>query len=249
MGIGYWTSIDGGLIVANAMSMRHLPYHIDEKKNRFEYYENLWKRLGLELLLSHCNPYGKTLLDYGCGRGECLDYATKAGFKVLGTDVDPECVNLSARYGPTCELNLHDPLSQFGPKSFDVVTCFHVLEHVENPKRALSAIAKISREYVVLAVPNLHSLSGLIPRPILLSSINEGHLQSWDHSHLLNLAERHCGLKLIEWETDATILPFFSNWSQKILGTKATIQLETGPFRKLFPRFGISVLGLFRPVE
>jgi hypothetical protein len=63
----------------------------------------------------------------------------------------------------------------------------------------------------------------------------------------LNLAERHCGLKLVEWGADATILTFFSNWSQKILGTKATIRLETGLFRRLFPYLGVSVLGLFRP--
>ena len=231
------------------MGMKHLPYQIDEKANRFEFYENFWKRRGLSLLAKHCNARGKTLLDYGCGRGECLDYAAKAGFRVQGTDVDPECVKLSARFGPACELNFSDPLSQFGQKSFDVVTCFHVLEHVENPKQTLNAIAKISREYIVLAVPNLHTLGGIIPRPARFSSLNEGHLQSWDHAHLLNLAERHCGLKLVEWGTDATILPFFSNWSQKILGNRATIWFETGLFRKLFPYFGISVLGLFRPVE
>jgi SAM-dependent methyltransferase len=230
------------------MTIRHLPYRIDEKTNRFEYYENYWKKTGLALLLNHCNPRGKSLLDYGCGRGECLDFAHRAGFSVQGTDVDPECVKLSAQFGPTSVLQIADPLSQFGRKSFDVVTCFHVLEHVENPKQALTVLGNIAREYVVLAVPNLHQLTGLRPKPISLSNVNEGHLQSWDHDHLLNLAERHCGLQLVEWGTDATILPFFSNWSQKILGTGATIRLETGLFRKLFPYFGISVIGLFRPV-
>jgi SAM-dependent methyltransferase len=230
------------------MSISHLPYQIDEKTNRFQFYENYWKRQGLSLLLKHCDPRGKALLDYGCGRGECLDYARKAGFAVQGTDIDPECVKLSAQYGPSCVLNPADPLSQFGSKSFDVVTCFHVLEHVENPKQVLGALSRISREYLVLAVPNLHNLGGLRPKPISLATVNEGHLQSWDHGHFLNLAERHCGLKLVEWGTDATLLPFFSNWSQKILGTRATIRLETGPFRKLFPYFGVSVLGLFRPV-
>ncbi len=229
------------------MRIRHLPYHIDERADRFAYYENFWKRQGLALLLKHCNPAGRSLLDYGCGRGECLEFARKAGFIVQGTDVDPECVKLAARFGPACQLLASDPLSQFGAKSFDVVTCFHVLEHVENPKRILSDLASIARSYVVLAVPNLRYLHRLFHTRIELAIVNEGHLQSWDHWHLLNLAEKHCGLKLVEWGTDATILPFLSKWSQSLLGTRATIWLEAGIFRKIFPFHGISVLGLFRP--
>jgi 2-polyprenyl-3-methyl-5-hydroxy-6-metoxy-1,4-benzoquinol methylase len=229
------------------MSIRHLPYEIDETADRFLYYETLWKRRGLELLLKHCPPEGRTLLDYGCGRGEMLGFAKAAGFKVKGTDLDPKCVELSARYGETCVLDLADPLRQFGPKSFDVVSCFHVLEHVDNPKAVLSTLAQIARSYVVLAVPNLRYLHRTFRRRMSRREINEGHLQSWDHWHLLNLAETHCGLEWVEWGTDATQLPLLSNVAQKVLGTKATIWLETGPFRRAFPYHGISVLGLFRP--
>jgi SAM-dependent methyltransferase len=229
--------------------MRHLPYQIDEKSNRFLYYENLWKRQGLALLRKYCDPAGKTLLDYGCGRGECLNYAAKLGFVVTGADVDPECVRLSAKYGPAIALSPTDPLSQFGARSFDVVTCFHVLEHVDNPKEVLTAIGQIARSFVVLAVPNLRYLHRTFRRSFDLAAVNEGHLQSWDHWHLLNLAERHCGLSLVEWASDATILPFLSDYSQKLLGTKATIWLETGPFRRIFPFHGISVLGLFHPAK
>ena len=229
------------------MTMRHLPYQIDESTNRFAFYENFWKRQGLELLSRHCAPQGKKLLDYGCGRGECLQLATAAGLLVQGTDTDPECVRLASKHGPTCLLDVANPLAQFGAKSFDVVTCFHVLEHVDNPKSVLTMLGQIARSYVVLAVPNLRYLHRLTERKIDLAGFNEGHLHSWDHWHFLNLAERHCGLKLVEWGFDATILPLVSNVSEKILGQKTTIRLETGIFRKLFPYHGISVLGLFQP--
>lgn len=229
------------------MKVRHLPYQIDEKKSRFSYYENFWKRQGLALLAKHCSPGGKTLLDYGCGRGECLELSKAAGLIAQGTDIDPECVRLAGRFGPSSKLNPFDPLAQFGPKSFDIVTCFHVLEHVDNPKQTLSALAKIAREFVIIAVPNLRYLHRTFRRPIHATEVNQGHLQSWDHWHFLNLAETHCGLKLVEWGTDATLLPFLSNMSQRMLGTKATIWLETGMFRRIFPFHGISVLGLFKP--
>jgi SAM-dependent methyltransferase len=230
------------------MSIRHLPYEINEDTNRFAFYETFWKKQGMALLLKYCQPQGMTLLDYGCGRGECLGLASQAGFAVQGTDVDSECVKLSARYGQTSQLNILNPISQFGEKSFDVITCFHVLEHVENPKEVLTTLAKIARSYVVVAVPNLRYLHRLFERKFDLSTVNEGHLQSWDHLHLLNLAERHCGLKWVAWASDATILPFVSNCSEKILGRKATIRLETGIFRRVFPFHCISVLGLFKPV-
>lgn len=230
------------------MSIKHLPYEIDEKADRFSYYETLWKHRGLELLLQHCEPKGKTLLDYGCGRGEMLSFSKQAGFQVKGTDLDPKCVELSARFGETCVLDITRPLEQFGAKSFDVVSCFHVLEHVDNPKAVLSTLAQIAREYVVIAVPNLRYLHRTFRRSMSLREINEGHLQSWDHWHLLNLAVTHCGLEWVAWGTDATQLPLLSNVTQKLLGNKATIWLETGPFRRLFPYHGISVLGLFKPV-
>lgn len=231
----------------NARNVKHLPYEIDTR-NRFHFYENYWKRVALELLAKHLPAAsGQRVLDYGCGRGEALQIFGNAGFEVTGADVDSECVKLAARFGKSLILNPEDPVGQFGRKSFDVVTCFHVLEHVDTPKKVLGQLSEIARSYVVVAVPNLRNLKGVFRRKIDLAEINEGHLQSWDHEHFLNLAERHCGLKLVEWGYDATILFGLSNFSQRILGTKPTIFLETRIFKHMFPRHGISVLGLFRP--
>src|SRR5689334_22804215 len=118
-------------------SPRHLPYEIDSASNRFHYYETLWKELGLELLRRHLPPKGQPVLDYGSGRGEALSIFARAGYTVTGTDADPQCVRLSSEHGTSVLLNTVDPTAQFGPGSFDAVLCFHVLEHVENPKAVL----------------------------------------------------------------------------------------------------------------
>lgn len=227
--------------------IQHLPYEIDEAHNRHHFYENHWKRVGLELLMRHCPPQGQSLLDYGCGRGEFLGLAGAAGYQATGADVDAQCVSLAAQKGKAIQMQPGDPLPQFGPKSFDIVACFHVLEHVDNPKLVLTGLGRMARRYLILAVPNLRNLIWLFHRRIRLDYVNEGHLQSWDHYHFLNLAERHCGLELVEWGFDATALPLFSNLAGKLLGERAQIRLETGPFKRLFPYHGISVLGLFRP--
>ena len=90
------------------------------------------------------------------------------------------------------------------------------------------------------------SLRGGIERQFDLAQVNEGHLQAWDHWHLRNLAERFCGLELVEWGSDATILSGISTLSQMLFGPRFTIRLETGLFRRLFPYHSITVLGLFR---
>ena len=228
------------------MSIQHLPYVINPEANREHYYENLWKSVGLNLLARHLPPPERTLLDYGCGRGEALQLARVLGFKPTGTDLDPECVRLASQWGTACLLTGDDPVAQFGRKSFDAVCCFHVLEHVENPKKTLCALASIARHYVLLAVPNLRQLHLLFHREIALHFVNEGHLQGWDHWHLRSLAERHCGLELVAWESDTTRLSLLSNLSAKLCGNKFTTRLETGLFRRMFPFHSISVIGLFR---
>ena len=93
---------------------KHLPYEIDSKRNRFHYYENLWKRIWLGLLQKHYAVSGKTLLDYGCGRGEALQLFSAAGMTVVGTDTDPECVRIASAHGTTALLQPEDPAGQFG---------------------------------------------------------------------------------------------------------------------------------------
>ncbi len=221
--------------------VRHLPYTVDLSK-RGDYYELFWKLCALELLQKHIDPRGKTLLDYGSGRGETLRIFGAAGMKVTGVDPDPECVRIGAEFGATRLLDENS----LGSERYDVVACFHVLEHVENPKQTLLNIAGLSKEFLLLAVPNLRVLGGLTTREFKLDFFNAGHLQSWDHLHFLNLAVRHCGLELVGWGSDATYLPFLSHLSYRLLGNRATIALETGLFRKLFPYHSLSIIGLFR---
>src|SRR5688572_28925488 len=156
-------------IGAAAAAPRHLPYEIDPSKNRFHYYETLWKEVARDLLLKHEDVRGKSLLDYGCRRGEALSLFASAGMHVTGTDTDPECVRMASRSGKALPLDPADPVRQFGAKSFDVISCFHVLEHVPSPIQTLNDLRQIARSYVLLAVPNLRFLNWMFHRQFDLS--------------------------------------------------------------------------------
>lgn len=225
----------------------HLPYQIDPTGNRNHYYETLWKEVALGLLHKHePDLTGLSLLDYGSGRGETMLLARNLGMVVTGTDLDPECVRLSSSHGQAEVLNTVDPVGQFGRKAFDVVASFHVLEHVPCPVETLNHLRQMARRYVLVAVPNLATMPDLLRPKRNVHPVNEGHLQSWNHSHLLNLAEKHCGLQLVEWAFDHVKIPILSSQLPRLFGQKFMIRLETGLFRKMFPYQSISIIGLFR---
>ena len=228
----------------------HIPYHVDPVSNKCHHYEWMWKKIGLGLLEKEGQDLrGSSMLDFGCGRGESMQIAREMGIEPTGTDTDPECIRLSSSYGPTCLLDTEDPVGQFGSKSFDTVVCFHVLEHVPRPKETLIALRKIARKNLIVAVPNLAVFGDLLRPNRWLRPINKGHLQAWDHSHFRNLAENHCGLRIVRWGFDAVRIPPFTWWIQRFISNKAAIFVELHMLRKLYPYACLSVMALTEPTE
>jgi SAM-dependent methyltransferase len=98
------------------------------------------------------------LLDVGTGTGQFLHIA-RSHFNVEGTEVSASAVKIAKeRYGlavthGTLEEASADSLSG---SRFDVITLFHVLEHVPEPVHTLSACKKLLAEdgLLVIAVPN-----------------------------------------------------------------------------------------------
>jgi len=224
--------------------IKHIPHDADERGDPAVFHEHCWKTAALELLLRHeMVEQGSTLLDYGCGRGEFIGMAREAGFAVRGLDVDPVCVERSRQYGEAALIeNVEDGLGGWPDASVDVVSSFHVLEHVENPRKLLNSMRRVARRKVLVAVPNMEAFRSFRGR---MEDVNEGHLQGWDRETLINLAERHCGLRLVGLAYDLVRIPIlhklfsltvgmgFSNWfSQKVLS-------------RLFPHRSISIIALF----
>src|SRR2546430_17506428 len=71
-------------------------------------------------------------LDVGCGSGASLGVAQALGWRVAGIEMDTAAAEKARRF--TEEIYVGDVRSApFGRASFDVVTAFHVLEHVPDP--------------------------------------------------------------------------------------------------------------------
>ena len=105
---------------------------------------------------------GKTgtgrLLDYGCGTGHFLVAAQAAGWQVAGVEPNARArQEASQRVGQPVGPG---PLTDFAPASFDVITLWHVLEHVHQLHETLTQLVALLKPTGVLlvAVPNVDSL-------------------------------------------------------------------------------------------
>jgi ubiquinone/menaquinone biosynthesis C-methylase UbiE len=101
----------------------------------------------------------KTFLDAGCGEGfvarRVIDAAP--GIELMGCDVSPTALEIAAEANPEGRFVAGSVVDlPFPDRSFDVVGCFEVLEHLPSdlPRRALSELARVARQAVVLSVPH-----------------------------------------------------------------------------------------------
>lgn len=105
-----------------------------------------------------------TLLDVGSGPGFFVHEASNAGFSAQGLEFNREAVEYGMKVGGV-RLTQGDILqANFPDRSFDVVTLWHVLEHLPRPVEVLEKIrALLTRGGIlVAAVPNFHSLQSRI---------------------------------------------------------------------------------------
>jgi len=102
-------------------------------------------------------------LDVGCGSGAALGAARALGWEVAGIETDEAAATLARRF--TDEVYVGDALAApFAPARFDVVTAFHVLEHVPDPvavlRRMLGWLAPGG--LLIVEVPNAGGLGATL---------------------------------------------------------------------------------------
>lgn len=115
--------------------------------------------------ITRVRPIGR-LLDVGCGAGHFLTVAEARGWRTYGLEISEAALQfltaLRTQRGLHFELvDRHLAEANFGPNSFDVVTMFEVIEHVDEPVSILTEVHRILQEggLLYLTTPNYNSLS------------------------------------------------------------------------------------------
>jgi 2-polyprenyl-3-methyl-5-hydroxy-6-metoxy-1,4-benzoquinol methylase len=104
---------------------------------------------------------GGRLLDVGCASGKFLRQMAAVGWTCAGIEQDAEAAARARQVTP--DVFAGEPLdAPFPPGSFDLVTAFHVLEHLPDPlgvlRRMLMWLAPGGS--VVIEVPNVAGVGG-----------------------------------------------------------------------------------------
>jgi len=108
-------------------------------------------------LISKHSP-GKNHLDIGAGTGHFINATTLSGFNSIGLEPDADARKLAT---DTHDVNIQslENLYNLDEKSIDVITMWHVLEHVYDLNKDLVQIEKLLKDdgVMIVAVPNMNS--------------------------------------------------------------------------------------------
>lgn len=102
---------------------------------------------------------GSALLDVGSGHGFFVDATTKAGYRAIGLEVSRERFDLSrARMQGTFIIGeADDAFTTEHAGRYDIVTSFHVIEHLRDPAAYIRRMFRLLAPagHLLIEVPNL----------------------------------------------------------------------------------------------
>lgn len=95
------------------------------------------------------------LLDIGAGTGDFLSRANSKGWNVTGVEPSLQARDLSSKKG----IVLEEETKSLPSESFDVITMWHVLEHVTDLDNQIKELRRLLKHdgLIIIAVPNFKS--------------------------------------------------------------------------------------------
>ncbi len=119
-----------------------------------------WSNRFYARLVSRYGPRNGRLLEVGCGLGHLLGWLTNR-YRVFGTDINLWALTqarLNVPQGRFALLSAED-LGAFSDGVFQVAVAKHVVEHLQEPERAIAEMSRVldKKGLLILATPNLAS--------------------------------------------------------------------------------------------
>ena len=135
--------------------------HFDRFRSKHPIYRYLMARYltrAKELLAIACPM---SVLEVGAGPGDLADRlfppsdeGGDPGVSYCGTDICEEQVRIARRQYPRLHFEQASIYAlPFEDGAFDLCLTYEVLEHLDDPPRALSEIARVTRRYILVSVP------------------------------------------------------------------------------------------------
>ena len=148
----------------------------------------------------------KTVLEAGCGPGDLasrlLPAAGYQGCSYIGTDLSRDEVEKARRSHPAMRFEIA-PIEQLpvADDSQELVIACEVLEHVEDPSKAIAEIARVNSSWALISVPREPLWRFLnVLRGRYLGSLGNtpGHLQHFNQRKLVALVDPFYEVQRVE---------------------------------------------------
>lgn len=131
--------------------------HTDGNKSLFEKLYQFVKSIALKNKLKLINAQSSKgrILDIGAGVGDFLSVCKNDGWQTVGIEPSEKAKTIAIQKG----VSFVNDLASLENNSFDIITMWHVLEHVPNLEEYISELKRLIKPNgtIIIAVPNFNS--------------------------------------------------------------------------------------------
>ena len=200
--------------------------HSDSKKGIINLLYHFFRKQMLRKKANMVSKYtlGARLLDIGSGTGYFLNAAKERGYQVTGIEKDSK----AREYAITSfglDVKGEQSLWTIESESFDVVTLWHVLEHMQNLNEVVAKIKSILKPdgVMILALPNHKSHDAKIFKEYWAAYDVPRHLWHFTTDTVEKLLSRH-QFEIIKQKTMPLDAFYISMLSEKYKGNSTLMQ-------------------------
>lgn len=167
--------------------------HSDTSKGLVNKLYKIVRTFTLKSKLKLVSPFiaDKRLLDIGAGTGAFINEVKQAGYNVIGIEPDADAVKV-AQTNYSIKLLPEAELLNLEPASFDVITMWHVLEHVPLLHKRIEELKTLlsPNGAIFIAVPNHESYDASYYREHWAAYDVPRHLYHFDKQTIVRLFDR-----------------------------------------------------------